>query len=80
MFMEDFFIVFPEGDTQEIQGRLRLNQLVDVNGGPLPLPLPTNRMIVFKVSRISTKENKGSRETYHYLELMSAGELLEYCE
>jgi hypothetical protein len=37
-------------------------------------------MIVFKVSRISTKENKGSRETYHYLELMSAAELLEYCE
>jgi hypothetical protein len=80
MFMEDFFIVFPEGDTQEIQGRLRLNQLVDVNGSPLPLPLPTNRMIAFKVSRVSTKENKGSRETYHYLELMSAAELLEYSE
>jgi hypothetical protein len=78
--MEDFYIVFPEGDTQEVQGRLRLNQLVDVNGGPLPLPLPTNRMIVFRVARISTKENKGSSETYHYLELMSATELLEYCE
>jgi hypothetical protein len=77
--MEDFFIVFPEGDTQEVQGRLRVNQLVDVNGSPLPLPLPTNRMIVFRVARISTKENKGSSETYHYLELMSAAELLEYC-
>jgi hypothetical protein len=78
--MEDFYIVFPEGDTQEVQGRLRVNQLVDVNGVPLPLPLPTNRMIVFRVARISTKENKGSSETYHYLELMSATELLEYCE
>ena len=79
MYMEDFFIVFPEGDTQEIQGRLRVNQIVDVNGNPLRLPLPTNRMIAFQVSRVSTKERKGSSETYHYLELLSAEELLEFC-
>ena len=78
--MEDFYIVFPEGDTQEIPGRLRLNQIVDLNGGPLPLPLPGNRMIVFRVAKVSTKEHKGSSETYHYLELLSAQELLEYCE
>ena len=80
MYMEDFFIIFPEGDTQEVPGRLRLNQVVDVNGRPLPLPLPTNRMIAFRVAKINTKENKGSSETYHYLELLSAQELLEYCE
>ena len=79
MYTEEFFIVFPEGDTQEINKRLRLNQIVDVNGNPLPLPLPTNRMIAFQVSKISKKENKGSSETYHYLELLSARELLEYC-
>jgi hypothetical protein len=33
-----------------------------VNGGPLPLP--TNRMIVLRVARIHTKENKGGNETY----------------
>jgi hypothetical protein len=76
--MEDFYIVFPEGDVQEISGRLRINELVDVNGGPLPLPLPTNRMIVFQVAQIRTKESKGSSETYHYLELVSAEDLLEY--
>ena len=80
MHMEEFYIVFPEGDTQEIQNRIRLNTLVDVNGNPLPLPLPTNRMIAFRVARVQTKENKGSSETYHFLELMSAGELLEFCE
>jgi hypothetical protein len=37
-------------------------------------------MIVFRVARIQTRENKGGNETYHYLELMSAGELAEYCE
>jgi hypothetical protein len=79
MYMEDYFIVFPEGDVQEVPGRLRVNQLVDVNGAPVPLPLPTNRMIVFRIARIQTKEMKGSSETYHYLEQMSAEELLEYC-
>jgi hypothetical protein len=78
MFMEDFFIVYPEGDTQEVQGRLRLNEIVDVNGNPLPLPLPTNKMIAFKVARVSSRDYKGGTETYHYLELQSADELLEY--
>jgi hypothetical protein len=80
MYMEDFYIVFPEGDVQEVTGRLRVNQLVDVNGNPLPLPLPTNRMIAFRVIRIQQKESKGSSETYHYLELVSAEELGEYTE
>ncbi|MDR2021095.1 MAG: hypothetical protein LBQ14_10065 [Treponema sp.] len=80
MFINEYFIVFPEGDVQEIPGRLSLNDLVDVNGRPLELPLPTNRMIVFRVSRIKTDENKGSNETYHFLELMSAEELLPYAK
>ena len=80
MFMTEFFIVYPDGDTQEIQGRLRLNQLVDVNGNPVDLPLPTNRMVVFEVARIKTKDYKGGSETYHFLEQLSAQELLEYVE
>ena len=78
MFYEEFFIVFPEGDTQEVPGRLPFNTLVDMNGNVLPLPIPTNKMIVFRVARIKTNENKGSNETFHYLELMSAEELLPY--
>lgn len=80
MFISEFFIVFPEGDTQEIQSRLRLNQLVDVNGNPVDLPLRTNRMIVFRVERISTNDYKGGSAVYHYLDQVSAQELLEYVE
>ncbi|MDR2101877.1 MAG: hypothetical protein LBP43_04835 [Treponema sp.] len=80
MFMNEYFIVFPEGDVQEIPGRLPLNGLVDINGGILKPPLPTNRMIVFRVSRITVKENKGSNETFHFLELLSARELLAFTE
>jgi hypothetical protein len=78
MFMEEFFIVFPEGDVQEIPERLPFNALVDMNGNVLDLPLPTNKMIAFRVSRIQTNENKGSNETFHFLELMGAGELQPY--
>ncbi|MDR2477618.1 MAG: hypothetical protein LBD18_07530 [Treponema sp.] len=77
MFTQDFFIVFPEGDVQEIPGRLPVNGLVDINGTILPAPLPANRMIVFRVSKIKTRENKGGNETFHYLELLSARDLLE---
>jgi len=78
MYTSDYFIVFPEGDIQEVNRRLSFNTLVDMNGNPLSLPLPTNKMIAFKVTAIKTDEKKGSSETYHFLELLSAEELLEY--
>jgi hypothetical protein len=78
MFTNEYFIVFPEGDVQEINGRLPINSIVDMNGRPLSPPLPTNRMIAFRVAGIKTDENKGGNETYHFLELLSAGDLLEY--
>ena len=80
MFMTEYFIVYPEGDTQEIQNRLTLNQLVDVNGNPLSLPLPTNRMVVFRVEKIKTNDYKGGSETFHFLEQVSARELTEFVE
>jgi hypothetical protein len=70
--------VFPEGDVQEIPGRLSINMLVDINGRELKTPLATNRMIVFRVERIQKRENKGGNETLHFLELMSAEELKPY--
>jgi hypothetical protein len=78
MFTNEFFVIFPEGDVQEISGRLPINAVVDINGRPLPLPLPTNRMIAFRVIKIKTDENKGGNETFHFLELLSVEELLAY--
>jgi hypothetical protein len=78
MFISEYFIVFPEGDVQEIRGRLPFNSLVDMNGNVLSLPLSTNKMIVFKVAGIKTEEKKGASETYHFLELLSTEELLGY--
>jgi hypothetical protein len=80
MFIRDYFIVFPEGDVQEVLGPLPINELVDINGRLLDLPLPTNRMIVFRVARIRVSEDRGHTETFHYLELLSAQELLPYAQ
>jgi hypothetical protein len=78
MYMSEYFIVFPEGDTQEVRGRLPIGEMVDVNGNPIDLPLPTHKMIVFRVARIKTNEYTGMSETLHFLEQMTAEELLPY--
>ncbi|MDR0669105.1 MAG: hypothetical protein LBF95_03390 [Treponema sp.] len=78
MLIPEYFIVFPEGDVQEIPSRLPLNAVVDINGRILDLPLPTNRMIAFRVYRIRVNEDRGTSETFHHLELLSAEELLPY--
>ncbi|MDR2500599.1 MAG: hypothetical protein LBD37_05905 [Treponema sp.] len=78
MFTQEYYIVFPEGDVQAIAGRLAVNMLVDINGRELIPPLPTHRMIAFRVSRIRVAESKGGSAAYHYLELMGAEELLPY--
>jgi hypothetical protein len=80
MFTNEYFIVFPEGDVQEIPGRLTINEVVDINGRPLDIPLPTNRMIAFRISRIRVSENRGGNETFHFLELLSAEELNAYAQ
>ena len=70
-------IVFPEGDAQEIEHQLRINQLVDLNGTPLSLPLPTTRMIVFRVWRQTTDVERGEETVSYHLELVRVDELEE---
>ena len=70
-------IVFPEGDRQEIPHSLSVNQLVDLNGFPLELPLATTRQIAYRVRRKSTScERNGDVVSYH-LELVGRPELEE---
>ena len=70
-------IVFPEGDAQEIEHQLRINQLVDLNGYPLGPSLPTTRMIVFRVWRQSTDVLRGEETVSYFLELLRVDELEE---
>ncbi len=78
MHVVSSYIVYPEGEEQEIGRLLRPGELVGINAEPLALPLPTNRMIAYRVSAIRRTESKGETEVRHYLELMSAAELREF--
>jgi hypothetical protein len=68
-------IVYPEGDTREIEHELRVNQLVDLNGNPLALPLPSARMIVYRVWKVSTQAERHTEELLYHLELVTRPEL-----
>jgi hypothetical protein len=68
-------IVYPEGDSLEIERELRVNQLVDLNGNPLPLPLRNVRMIVYRVWKVSTRSERHTEEVVYHLELVTRPEL-----
>jgi hypothetical protein len=72
-------IVYPKGDVQEIEHSLRINMLVDLNGNPLTPPLPSPKMIVYRVYRVSTQNLKGEDITDYYLDLLWRDELEELC-
>ena len=74
------YLVYPEGDMQEAFHRLRINDLVDVNGKPLALPLPTVKMIVYRVYKITNNEQRGENITKYHLELVRRDEMLDHIE
>lgn len=60
MTLYEYHIVFPEGETQEVDHPLSVNDIVDINGNSLTLPLPTNRMLAYHVCRKRMAEGKGT--------------------
>jgi hypothetical protein len=78
MYLSENYIVFPEGDSQEIGSELPFDALVDLNGNPIGLPLPDFRVIAYRVVKIRREESTGIRRSYHYLELVPASELAGY--
>jgi hypothetical protein len=79
MTIDEFYIVYPEGECQELEAPLRIDQLVDLNGRALDLPLPKARMIAYRVVKIRHTEERGTHAVFHYVELVPASELAAYC-
>ncbi len=78
MTLYENYIVYPEGERQEIQRSLQINQVVDLNGSPLHISWPPPRVIAYRIHRVSTREERGYQRRYHYAELMSMAELQSY--
>ena len=70
-------IVYPEGDEQEIEHPLRINQLVDLNGFPLAVPLGSAMTIVFRVVKLTTEVRTGEDIVRYHLEQLWRDELEE---
>jgi hypothetical protein len=75
MTIETRWLVYPDGDRQETDRLLKIDQVVDMNGNPLLLPPPTARMIAYRVFKIRRLEERGSLDILQYLELVPAAEL-----
>ena len=67
-------IVYPEGDCIEIERELSLNDLVDINGSPVRLPLSTPKTIVYRVYRKSTSDTNNGPVIRFYLEQLNISE------
>lgn len=79
MTLFEHYVVYPDGDNQEIEADLGIDELVDLNGLRLELPLASPRVIAYRVVKIRHHEERGIYSVYHYLELVSAAELIGYC-
>ena len=80
MTLYTYRIIYPDGETREIEHTLNINQIVDLNGIPLNLPLPTVKMIAYRVCRISTQSQRGEEIKNYYLELMTVDDLASYAK
>ncbi len=76
MTIYTYKLKYPEGDEKEIEHSLTINQIVDLNGNPIGLPIPSPKMIIYRVFRISTTEERGEITKYYFLELIVGKELL----
>ena len=78
MTLYEYYMVFPDGDMQEIFGSVAVGLLYDMNGNRLTPPLPTNKMIVYEVTGKRTREERGIVATYYTMEQLDAAELRGY--
>lgn len=78
MTLYEFYVSFPDGDTREIDTPLSMADLFDVNAVPLTLPLPSNRMLAYRIASRRTTEERGIVTTFYSLEQLSSDDLLAY--
>ncbi len=77
MIWDTKVIVYPEGDFIEIERELKINELVDINGNPVRLPLASPKTIIYRVYRKSTSDTNNGPVIRFYLEQLSLTETEE---
>ncbi|MDX9898329.1 MAG: hypothetical protein RBT62_05380 [Spirochaetia bacterium] len=77
MTIETRWLVYPDGERQETQRILRVDELVDMNGFSVPMPLRSARMVAYRVFKIRRVEERGELDVLQYLELVPSSELAD---
>lgn len=77
MTIETRWLVYPDGDRQETQRLLGVDELVDMNGFSIPMPLHSPRIVAYRVFKIRRVEERGELDVLQYLELVPAIELAD---
>jgi len=75
MTIETRWLVYPDGDRQETERLMRVDELVDMNGYPLPPLAHGARVIAYRVYKIRRVEERGELDILQYLELVPTSEL-----
>lgn len=78
MTLYEYYIGFPEGEMQEIQGALPAGKLIDINGNVLHTPLSTNKIIAYQITGKRTLEENGIIKVIYILNQLTAQELTAY--
>jgi hypothetical protein len=78
MTLQENYIVYPDGDQQEIEWSLRVNQVVDLNGSPLRPSWPPPRIIAYRIYKVRTAKEIGFLRRFHYAELMTMKQLASF--
>jgi hypothetical protein len=78
MILQEYYIVYPDGDRQEIEAPLRVNQVVDLNGRPLRPSWPAPRIIAYRIYKVRTAEETGYLRHFFYAELLNMEQLESY--
>mgnify|MGYP004295919517 FL=1 len=69
------YVVYPEGDRQEIGHALSISSLVGLNGVPVTVPAPDGRQILYRVAGITTEQTRNEEATLYWLELLTRPEI-----
>lgn len=75
MTTETRWLVYPDGDRQETERVLGIDEIVDMNGFPLRMPPQSSRIVAYRVFKVRRFEERGELDVLHYLELVPASEL-----
>ncbi|MBI9103261.1 MAG: hypothetical protein JEY99_12665 [Spirochaetales bacterium] len=75
MTIHSMRLLYPDGEWQETETPLYINEICDMNGHALRLPYPASMRLIYRVYRISTSIETGEEIRCFHLEQLTMDEI-----